>query len=85
MNLWNNEVNDNMFASYATRYIASWCIGGGSYPSHGQARADFREWLKSIPCLNDEERHHIDFLAGNGKMELESDVRRFLAKKKLDS
>jgi len=62
-----------------TRFVASWYIGGGYQNIH-----QVRKWLKSLIIdgeqLTDEEIEVIAQCIVNGKLELESSAKRFLAK-----
>lgn len=62
---------------YATRFIASWIKVGGQLKT-GKDIKDFKEWLKSIGEISDDDINHIVFLATNGRLELEDHARRFL-------
>ncbi len=61
-----------------TRFVASWYIGGGNRSIHL-----VRKWLKTLIIdgehLTDEEVETIAQCTVNGKLELESSVKRFLA------
>ena len=59
---------------HASRYIASWVRSGGSLKYR---REPFREWLFS-EGLTEEEVDHVDYLAHNGRMELEDSSKLFL-------
>ena len=65
---------------YTTRFIASWTNMGGTLNRKGMGL--FEEWLKGLVIngrhLDEEEISYIMFIAGNGKMELEGNARRFL-------
>ena len=62
---------------YATRFIASWIKVGGQLRT-GKDIKDFKDWLKSIGEISDDDIDHIVFLATNGRLELENHARRFL-------
>ena len=70
--------NKQVGCIYATRFIASWVKVGGTL-RYGKDRDDFRKWLLSLG-LNQNDVDHIVFLATTGKLELETDARKFLAK-----
>lgn len=59
---------------HASRYIASWVRSGGSLKYR---RDDFREWL-ALEGLTEEEIDHVDYLAHNGRLELEDSSKKFL-------
>lgn len=59
---------------HASRYIASWVRSGGSLKYR---RDEFQEWLTS-EGLSEEEIKHVDYLAHNGRMELEDSAKKFL-------
>ena len=61
-----------------SRIIASWTSEACSFGMKRFIYDDqFRRWLKTLG-LTEEEQHDIYYLATNGKMELESNARRFL-------
>lgn len=62
---------------YATRFIASWIKVGGQLRT-GKDIKDFKDWLKSIGEISDDDIDRIVFLATNGRLELENHARRFL-------
>ena len=60
-----------------SRYIASWWrMGNSNYDLHGQ----FGDWLASVGCT-EQEMAEIHELTTCGKMELEHNIMKFLAKK----
>lgn len=69
---------------HISRYIASWINAGGE-----SSDRDFEDWLRTVRTgyfcdgepLTEDEIDEIMFLKNNGKMELESSVRKFLATK----
>lgn len=63
---------------YATRFIMSWVRAGGQLGLHGEGVDDFRSWLASLD-LSEDDIDSIVFLATNGKLELESSAKKFLA------
>ena len=63
--------------TYATRFIASWLREGGKL-QYGNDVDNFEKWLSSLG-LKEEDITRIRFLATNGKMELETSARQFLA------
>ena len=73
--------NKSIRGIYATRFIASWLRMGGMLCT-GKDVDNFRSWLLSLG-LNSDEVWTIMYLATNGKMELEVNVKAFL--KKLNS
>ena len=62
-----------------TRFVASWYVGGGIQSIHL-----VRKWLKTLIIdgehLTDEEVDTIAECTVNGKLELESSAKNFLAK-----
>jgi hypothetical protein len=64
--------------TYASRFIASWIRSGGTFGKHGQGYDDFRNWLKSLGFLSDEDIECIMYLARNGKLELEVSAKNFI-------
>lgn len=64
--------------TYATRFIASWNRVGGKLRT-GADIDNFRAWLKSIGEVSDEDIESIIFLATNGKLELETHAKMFIA------
>ena len=62
---------------HATRYIMSWVREGGQLGRRGEGIDDFHEWLLSLG-LTDDEAREIEFIAMNGKLELETSARAFL-------
>lgn len=72
--MYNEWENKKIHGIHASRYIASFINEGGNI-------LWFDEWLKSLVIdgekLTDEEILHITYLADNGKMELEHNVRTF--------
>lgn len=74
--MWENKQINGY--TYATRFIASWVRMGGQLGFHGEGVNDFRKWLTSLG-LNEADINHIVFLATNGKLELESKAKEFLA------
>lgn len=74
--MWENKQINGY--TYATRFIASWVRMGGQLGFHGEGVDEFKEWLTSLN-LKEEDIAHIVFLATNGKMELESTAKKFLA------
>lgn len=64
--------------TYATQYIASWVRMGGQFGFHDEGVKEFREWLTSLN-LEKDDIDDIVYLATNGKMELESSAKKFLA------
>ena len=76
-----NFENESIRGIYATRFIASWLRMGGMLCT-GKDVDNFRSWLLSLG-LNSDEVWTIMYLATNGKMELEVNVKAFL--KKLNS
>ena len=73
--------NKSIRGIYATRFLASWLKMGGMLCT-GKDVDNFRSWLLSLG-LNSDEVWTIMYLATNGKMELEVNVKAFL--KKLNS
>lgn len=65
---------------YATRFIASWIKAGGQLRT-GRDIKDFKDWLKSIGEVSEDDIHHIVFLATNGRLELEDHAKRFLTER----
>lgn len=63
---------------YATRFIASWIKVGGQLRT-GKDIEDFKDWLKSIGEVSEDDIDHIVYLATNGRLELEAHAKRFLA------
>ena len=63
---------------YATRFIASWIKVGGQLGT-GKDIEDFKDWLKSIGEVSEDDIDHIVYLATNGRLELEDHAKRFLA------
>lgn len=61
---------------YTSRYIASWVREGGELIDL-KKKSLFVKWLKRLG-LDQEEVDYIYNFATNGKMELESDARRFI-------
>ena len=63
---------------YATRFIASWIKVGGQLRT-GKDIKDFKDWLKSIGEVSEDDIDRIVYLATNGRLELEDHAKRFLA------
>ena len=63
---------------YATRFIASWIKVGGQLRT-GKDIEDFKDWLKSIGEVSEDDIDRIVYLATNGRLELEDHANRFLA------
>ena len=63
---------------YATRFIASWIKVGGQLRT-GKDIEDFKDWLKSIGEVSEDDIDRIVYLATNGRLELEDHAKRFLA------
>ena len=61
---------------HMSRFIASWIRVGGSLKT-GKGIDDFNEWLRSLG-LSEDDIYQITNLATCGKMELESDARKFM-------
>ena len=57
---------------YISRLIASWHNAGGQH-----YRGAFEEWLKTLG-LDDDTIRYICNVANNGKLELETDARKFI-------
>ena len=53
-----------------SRYIASWMNCGNEY--------GFEEWLKTMPEITEDERRDIKEMYMCGKLELETDIKKFL-------
>ena len=70
--------NESIRGIYATRFIASWLRMGGMLYTYEDVD-NFRSWLLSLG-LNSDEVWPIIYLATNGKMELEVNVKAFLEK-----
>ena len=68
--------NKEFYGIYASRYIASWIREGGELSNFKQ-KSLFVKWLKRLG-LDQEEVDYIYNFDTNGKMELESDARRFI-------
>lgn len=71
---------------HASRYIASWFnIGGGKVKPgrNGWKGSKLAEWLFSIG-VNEDDAYRIYLLATNGRLELETSVKKFLAKNSED-
>ena len=70
---------------YYSRFAASWrnVTGDDGSMNHRKVGWKFRAWLRSLVIndrhLTEEEIWDIYNLATNGKLELESDARKFLA------
>lgn len=62
---------------FYTRYIMSWIRVGGTIPKRGPLEP-FETWLRSLGHLTEEEIRDIKNLATEGKMELESNAKKFL-------
>lgn len=60
-----------------TRFIASW-VGIGGDMKHPRKPGGFRDWLRTLPDLSEEDIDNIMFIAENGKLELEDRARRFI-------
>ena len=63
---------------HATRFIASWIKVGGQLRT-GKDIEDFKDWLKSIGKVSEDDIDRIVYLATNGRLELEDHAKRFLA------
>lgn len=61
---------------YASRYIASWLVAGGTL-YYVEDVDNFCEWLLSMN-LTDSEVLYIRHLATNGKLELETTAKKFV-------
>ena len=59
--------------AHYSRIIASWYKAGGT-----RYLGDFRKWLKTLTQLTDDQRHEIEFLFDNGKLELEMSAHNFM-------
>lgn len=68
--------NKSIRGIYASRYIASWVREGGELSNY-KKKSLFVKWLRRLG-LDQEEVDYIYNFATNGKMELESDARRFI-------
>ena len=64
--------------TYASRFIMSWIRSGGTFGKRGQGYDDFRNWLKSLGELSDEDIQYIVNLAMSGKLELEVSAKDFI-------
>lgn len=64
---------------YETRFIASWIRVGGQLKTLDDIH-EFNEWLLSLG-LSEEQAKHIKFLATNGKLELQTNAKKFLSNK----
>lgn len=70
--MFENKYVPEIGAHYS-RIIASWFkVGGTKYLS------DFRKWLKTLNQLTDDQRHDIEFMFDNGKLELEFSAKNFI-------
>lgn len=69
----NKQVNGYV---YYTRFFASWIRSGGD-PIYLRKERGFEDWLRHLG-LNEEDINGIMFLAENGRLELETDAKRFL-------
>lgn len=70
--MFENKTTSN--GVYYSRYIASWLKAGGEQAD----KYAFRDWLDSLGYLTDEEINDITFLKENGRLELETSVRKFV-------
>ena len=71
------NLKDKKNKIHYTRYIMSWIREGGDCNDLDW----FAEWLASLE-LDKEDISEIRFIMSNGKMELESSARKFLANRK---
>ena len=76
--------NDLVKGIHKSRYIASWCNVGGSLKRGDAWR--FQDWLRSLVIdgehLTEDEVMSIYNYATNGKLELESNARLFIIRRK---
>lgn len=63
---------------YETRFIASWLNVGGQLKT-GRDMANFHNWLLKVG-VSESDAKHIEFLATNGRLELEVSARDYISK-----
>ena len=76
--MFENKLTHN--GIHYSRYIVSWINGGGKISTCGRNPL-FREFLRDVENLTEDEIRDIIELATNGKMELERNVAWFFSKK----
>ena len=76
--MFENKIINNY--AHASRFIASWIRAGGDLRT-GKDLHNFRKWLLSMGIKKDD-ADYIEFLAENGKLELQDNARDFLNKLK---
>lgn len=68
--------NKRIQGIHISRYIMSWVRQGGELKK--ESIDDFHNWLSSLGTLTEEEISDIEFIALNGKLELELSAKQYI-------